>query len=328
MQTDIVIANSRAPARIAHWSLVGAKLAAAVQLGRPKFLAGGFASYALGTVIAHETSGVFDLRRCLVGQAVVSSLQLMTHYSNDYFDYEADVANRTPTSWSGGSRILANAVLPRRFALYAALFWALCAMGGMVWVRLLMTTSVVWWLMVAILLLAWSYSAPPLQLHSRGVGEITASVIVAALVPCLACVIQTGSIAPVVVMAALPLILLQFVMLLVLSVPDRSGDLAVGKKTLSVRLGINCAGFLHQVALFTAFASVPVLWLWGLPASIALAVLLPAPLALIQVFAVARGALHHSDAWPRLAFGSVALVFLTTIAEVLGALFLRRGGPG
>ena len=54
----------------------------------------------------------FDAARFAWGQLVVTATQLMTHYANDYFDLEADRANRTPTRWSGGSRVLPDGVLP------------------------------------------------------------------------------------------------------------------------------------------------------------------------------------------------------------------------
>ena len=36
----------------------------------------------------------------------------MTHYANDYFDFEADRANQARTRWSGGSGVLARGELP------------------------------------------------------------------------------------------------------------------------------------------------------------------------------------------------------------------------
>ena len=50
----------------------------------------------------------------------MTSFQLMTHYANDYFDLEADRANQTPTTWSGGSRVLPAGELSPRVALIAA----------------------------------------------------------------------------------------------------------------------------------------------------------------------------------------------------------------
>src|SRR6478752_5666224 len=98
-----------------------AKLVAFVRLGRPLFLGGGFILFGLGAAIAHLAGHAIDLGRYALGQATVTAFQLMTHYANDYFDYAADRANATPTRWSGGSRVLPNAELPRHVALVGSL---------------------------------------------------------------------------------------------------------------------------------------------------------------------------------------------------------------
>ena len=123
----------------------------------------------------------------------MSAIQLMTHYANDYFDYEADRANDTPTRWSGGSRVLVNAELPRVVALRAALLLAGRSRGARVSrdhggpvpvqpssLRLMQA-------------LAWSYSAPPLRLHSRGLGEATTALVVPLFTPLAGFLVQSGS---------------------------------------------------------------------------------------------------------------------------------------
>ena len=93
----------------------------ALKMGRPLFLGGGFLLYGLGAAIAalNSPDGVIDGRLYLLGQAAVTAFQLMTHYANDYFDFEADKANLTPTPWSGGSRVLVGGGLPQATALIA-----------------------------------------------------------------------------------------------------------------------------------------------------------------------------------------------------------------
>src|SRR5439155_12228966 len=78
-----------------------ARAVAVVRLGRPVFLLGGFALYGLGALAAVRRGYRFDGVTFALGQLAVSSIQLMTHYCNDYYDYEADTANQTPTRWSG-----------------------------------------------------------------------------------------------------------------------------------------------------------------------------------------------------------------------------------
>src|SRR5206468_6718241 len=87
------------------------RLMAFVRLGRPQFLVGGFVLYGLGGALAVAGGAAFDPWRYGWGQLVVTATQLMTHYANDYFDLEADRANRTPTRWSGGSRVLPDGAL-------------------------------------------------------------------------------------------------------------------------------------------------------------------------------------------------------------------------
>src|SRR5215218_6661584 len=95
-----------------------------IRLGRPLFLGGGFLLYALGAAVAAWHGAAIDLGRYALGQLAVTAFQLMTHYANDYFDYDADRANLTPTKWSGGSRVLSAGELPRRVALIAAIVLA------------------------------------------------------------------------------------------------------------------------------------------------------------------------------------------------------------
>src|SRR6185503_17692327 len=101
-------------------SRVVTALIAFLRLGRPLFLGGGFLMFGLGAAIAAWHGHAIVPRRYALGQLAVTALQLMTHYANDYFDYDADRANLTPTRWSGGSRVLVEGALPRSAAFVAA----------------------------------------------------------------------------------------------------------------------------------------------------------------------------------------------------------------
>jgi 1,4-dihydroxy-2-naphthoate octaprenyltransferase len=175
-------------------------------------------------------------------------------------------------------------------------------------------------LVLSIAALAWTYSAPPIRLHSRGVGELAAAVVVAALVPWLGCAVQRGGPSSLALAAVLPLVLIQFAMLLVIGVPDRRGDACVGKRTLVVRLGVRDSATLHNVALVTAYVFMTVLWALGLSANVMAAFVVTAPLACLQLARVAKGHFHDARHWEGLAFGSVALVLLSALAELVGFL--------
>jgi 1,4-dihydroxy-2-naphthoate polyprenyltransferase len=295
------------------------RLGAFIRLGRPIFLIGGFTLYDLGAAVAAYRGYDIDWRRFGWGQVAVTATQLMTHYSNDYFDLEADRANPTPTHWSGGSRVLANGELPRWVALAASLVLAMIALFATIVLQTSLSAGKASAaLLLAALVLSWAYSAPPLRLHSRGVGEFVAMVIVTLLVPLIGFSVQAGRLEPLAFVSAAPLCFLQFAMLLAVEFPDEAGDTVVGKRTLVVRFGASRAAGLYVAALALAYLLLPA-WNWlGLPTSVALALVLLLPLAAWLAWRVVRGEHRQPRYWNRLAFGSAALVTISALLE-LGA---------
>ncbi|MBV9277637.1 MAG: hypothetical protein JOZ97_05310, partial [Candidatus Eremiobacteraeota bacterium] len=93
---------------------------AIVRLSRLKFITGGLLSIALGTVIARYEGHPVGLAACLLALFTVTIFQLMTHYSNDYFDRECDERS-VPTAFSGGSGVLQRSELTPIFAARLAL---------------------------------------------------------------------------------------------------------------------------------------------------------------------------------------------------------------
>jgi 1,4-dihydroxy-2-naphthoate octaprenyltransferase len=291
---------------------------AVVRLGRPVFLLGGIVLYALGTLAAFRSGHAFDLRAFVLGQLAVSSIQLMTHYANDYFDYDADCANRTPTRWSGGSRVLVNGDLPREVALRASLLVGSVAPIALLGIALSERSfgGELFILIGLMQVLAWSYSAPPFRLHSRGLGELTTALVVPMGMLLTGFLVQSGRLAWLPIALAIPLALLQIVMLLSIEIPDRAGDERVGKRTLVVRLGPVRAVRVAVVLIALAFASVAAAVARGaLPSSVAWAWLALAPLALLHAARLLRVDVRSPASRNALAFGAVAFFFLAAVAE-------------
>ncbi len=294
---------------------------ALIRLGRPVFLGGGIAFQLLGAALALADGVPPDLRRLLAAQAAVTAVQLMTHYANDYFDLEADRANRTPTRWSGGSRVLPEGLLPPASAAVAAGVLALIALAAIGWLGLAGDRPLAAGLALLALLLAFGYSAPPARLHTRGLGEITAVLVVPVLTPLVGYTAQTGRIAPLPLLACPPLALLQLAMLLAVAFPDAAGDARTGKRTLVVRLGVGSAR-LYIGAVAAAYGILPVLVAAGLPTLIAAALTGSLPLAAWQIARVGRGDWRIAARQDSLAFGSIALLMLAAVTELLACLAL------
>ena len=324
MTARVAAPRTRLPARPASRRKVPTlqSVLAIIRLGRPMFLGGGFIIYALGSAIAARAGHVIDLHRYLLGQAAVTSFQLMTHYANEYFDYEADRANTTPTRWSGGSRVLVGDLLPRRVALHAALVLLALGLGCSAWllVEAGAEAPLRAFTLAAILALAWGYSAPPLRLCAAGLGEVATAAVVTVLVPFLAFQLQAPGLAglDLLGLSLPPLALLQIAMLLAIEFPDAAGDAATGKRTLVVRLGAARAAQLYVAITAAAFAWLPLAHALGLPGAVALAAALPVPLA---IWRIARISEHRDPAaYERLTFFAVFLLVVTGTAELIAYL--------
>ncbi|HUS29841.1 MAG TPA: prenyltransferase [Kofleriaceae bacterium] len=298
--------------------MTGRDVIAFIKLGRPMFLGGGFILYALGAVIAARHGHAIDWRHYLVGQGAVTAFQLMTHYANDYFDYDADRQNATPTKWSGGSRVLPDGDLPRHVALVAALVFAALGITASIALAASRAGSLAVPTLALVLVLAWEYSAPPLRLCAAGLGELTTAIVVTVLVPWLGFYLQApaGGGGRALALTIVPLALLQIAMLLAIEFPDAAGDAATGKRTLVVRLGAATAA-----RLYVAITALAYLWpiaalALGLPARVVVALAIPAPIAIWRMMRIA----DHADAsaFERLTFWAVFLLVATS-ALALGA---------
>ncbi len=288
-----------------------------IKLGRLHFLLGGFLLHALGVMMAVYAGAPLDLAALLWGQVVITATQLMTHYANDYFDLDADRKNQTPTNWSGGSRVLVEARLPAQAALYSALLLAGVALAASLVLSVIVRPGLLTFLLLlAAQALAWFYSAPPLRLHSRGLGEATTSMVVTCLTPLTGYYLQSGRLDWLPLLAAAPLCCLQFAMLLAIEFPDEAGDRQADKRTLVVRRGARAAARYYVVLVLLAYGLLPVLVLLGLPLLVAAAVGALAPLGLWQVWRVLRGDWQHPARWNRLAFYTIALLMASAAAEL------------
>lgn len=297
------------------------RLIAFIALGRPMFLAGGFVMHTLGVAMALYAGATLNPMALLWGQIAITSTQWMTQYANDYFDMQADRNNPTRTNWSGGSGVLLGGEIAPKTALVSALSLAVFALFATFMLVFDAGAGVLTLALIGLgMALAWFYSAPPLRLHSRGLGELTTAVIVPLIVPLTGYSLQMGRLDAVPLLAVLPLCCFQFAMLLSIEFPDEQGDRASGKGTLVVRLGAERAARLYVAVLATGYALLPLLMLAGVPLLPMLAVGLTLPLGGLQVYRMLRGDFRVPERWNSLAFGSVGLLIAS--AAVMAFAFL------
>ena len=298
-----------------------------VRLGRPLHLAGGFVFNGLGIAVTLFLGVTVNWTAAVWCQLAITATQLMTHYSNDYFDQDADAVTLTPTRWASGSRVLPAGLVQPRAALIAAL---VC--GGIALATTAVLTTIVpspFWTFCLLLLaifLAWNYSSPPLWLNRRGLGEISAALLVPGLTTLLSFQVQTGRLALLPILAVVPLCFFQFAMLLSVNFPDAAGDTLVNKRTLVVIYGARRTATLFLVVLACPYLLLPLLVWLGLPLAVAFAVLLTLPIAAWQGWRIRQGAATDPDRWEALAFWSIGLLMTTALLETAVFLVLRVTG--
>jgi 1,4-dihydroxy-2-naphthoate octaprenyltransferase len=249
---------------------------------RLPFLTATIVPVLLGILIA-ASHGRFDLVAAALTVIGAAFVQLGVNVSNDVFDtvQGADDANVTPTQFSGGSRVIQYGLVSlRRMVSVAAVCYVAAAVIGLV---LMATHGSVALLVIGVvgLIASLGYTAPPLKLVYRGLGEVAVAIGFGPLMLLGAYVVQTGgALAWEPFVASIPIALLVALILYVNEIPDRRGDAHAGKRTLPVRFSRTTIVTGYNVAAAAAYVAVVAGVVFGLLPVPTLLMLLTIPLAL------------------------------------------------
>jgi 1,4-dihydroxy-2-naphthoate octaprenyltransferase len=222
---------------------------------RAPFLAGSIVPVFIGTAYAilgkHFIFGPF--LAVILG---VGALHLGANLLNDYYDARgSDPINVRLTPFSGGSRVIQN----REIAPGVILFMALClfAIG---------LTCGIWLarfgrplaLVIGFLGLAagWSYSSPPLQFMSRGVGEIVIFFAFGPLITVGTHYALSGHLSWQAFALGFPQGFLIAEVIWINQFPDYQADKEAGKKNLVVRLGPKVSRYVYGLMMLFSFIAV------------------------------------------------------------------------
>ena len=254
----------------------------ALRTTRLPFLTATIVPVVLGIAIAAR-QGTFDLLTAVLTVVGAAFVQLGLNVANDVFDsvQGADEANVTPTQFSGGSRVIQYGLVTlRQMAGLATVFYLGAAAIGLILLALRGSSAL---LAIGVIgfVVSIGYTAPPLKLVYRGLGEIAVALGFGPLMLLGAYVVQTrGTLTWEPVVASLPIALLVALILYVNEIPDRRGDARAGKRTLPVRLpkAIVIGGY--RIAAVAAYVIVVAGVAAGLLPIPALLALLSIPLAL------------------------------------------------
>jgi 1,4-dihydroxy-2-naphthoate octaprenyltransferase len=204
---------------------------------RPAFLTITLAGCLLGLAVAVASGVAFNWERALATLLLAALAHAGINVLNDYCDHlnGTDARNRQRIyPYTGGSRFIQNGVLtPRQVLVFAVSLFAVTIAGGL-WL-ISVAGMGLFWIGLAGLAIGWAYSAPPLRLNSRGLGELC---VVAGmlLIVAGADTVQRGALDPLPWLAGAPYALLAANILYINQFPDRAADRVSGKLHWVARL--------------------------------------------------------------------------------------------
>jgi len=223
---------------------------------RPAFLTITLAGCLLGFATAVSVGAAFDWARALVTLVLALLAHAGINVLNDYCDHMNGTDARNTQRiypFTGGSRFIQNGVLtPRQVLTFAAALFVATIAGGL-WL-LSVAGGGLFWIGLAGLAIGWAYSAPPLQLNSRGVGELCVATGFL-LVVAGADYAQRSAFVPLPWLAGVPYALLVANILYINQFPDREADRASGKLHWVARLQPETAAWGYGLILLLAALS-------------------------------------------------------------------------
>jgi 1,4-dihydroxy-2-naphthoate polyprenyltransferase len=212
-------------------------------------------AYGLGAATAMLATGAFQPTLFWLGLACLFTLEVATVFTNEIFDWESDRRNTHAGPFTGGSRVLVEGRLtPGQLGLGAVA--ALLLSGGFAWgLPDPPTESLA--VLAVLAVLAIGYTAPPLKLCWRGVGELNVAATHSVLVVLFGHTLQGAALDdPLPWLLSLPLFLSVLPAITLSGVPDHDADRGAGKRTLVVLLGpAHAVRMVQGTALLAASAA-------------------------------------------------------------------------
>lgn len=227
---------------------------------RLHIVAGGILAFTLGALLALVNGGSFDLMRFLLFYAMIFFGDLSTHFSNDYFDVNQDRLISKKWVFSGKNILVNNPQMLRPVRLVSVVLLAISLLSAAAAVTFGLAPIEFLLLAFAVNFLGWFYSAPPIRLVSRGLGEVAIALAVGVGIPAAGYLSVMGHFDLLFGVLALPFLLYGFMLAFSLEAPDVAVDRLGGKKTVGSVKGafvvftLSFAVALAALLLFVGYA--------------------------------------------------------------------------
>jgi 1,4-dihydroxy-2-naphthoate octaprenyltransferase len=222
---------------------------------RPKFLIASAAPILVGSTLGYAMVETFQPGLFILALLAIMALHAGANITNDYFDHISgnDLVNKNPTPFSGGRRFIQEGILSPQATIIAAL--ACLAIGSALGVIIVVLTKSVFILLLGLagLLGGFFYTARPIQIGYRGVGEFVIALLFGLLPVYGSYYLQTQIIDTLPILPALIVSILIFLVILVNEFPDLPADAQANKRTLIVWLGVPACVWIYRAMLTGSF---------------------------------------------------------------------------
>jgi len=291
-----------------------------LKAARAPFFTGSLAPIIVGTATAFYEAGAVSWPRAVLALLALICLHAGANLANDYYDHlsgsdDINVSRAPP--FTGGSQFIQDGRAQPREILFASLLSL--GLGSAIGIYIVLVTG--WPILVLGIIGAatgFFYTAPPLKLGYRGLGEVFV-LLDFGLLPVLgAHYVQTRSFSAGPAVAGVVVGLLMANVLWINQFQDADADAAAGKRHCVVRLGRRASSRVHAALFALAYTVVVTGVVWrALPAS-ALLALLSLPLAARATLV----SLKHHDHLDLLTPANIATIATHLATSVLLAVGL------
>jgi 1,4-dihydroxy-2-naphthoate octaprenyltransferase len=218
-----------------------------------------FIAYTIGALAAAARTGTFNHAVFWLCYLCIFLMEALTVFSNEYFDFASDRANKNAGPFTGGSRVLVDGRLKfTELRTGVAITTLLLFAAGLSLLQVVSTLSLSEMMMLLLVAAAMTvgYTVPPIKLVYRGLGEINVGITHSFLVIVCGYAFQSGVwTASYPWLISIPLCLATLPAIILSAIPDHDADKAAGKRTLAVLLGPHTAAAVAGVFAVLAAAS-------------------------------------------------------------------------
>ena len=215
------------------------KIISWIKIMRLEFYSMPLVVYSLGALIFYRFNDLFLPINYVFGYLIIFLIELLTVFTNEYYDFEADMLNKTPGRFTGGSRMLVENKISikglKTSLIFVSLF--LLILSGYLLNITFFSHQVLFLLAIGIIF-GVSYTAPPLKFSYRGLGELDVAFIHGFYVITCGYVFQKGIFdANILWIIAMPIFFSSLAGVSLGGLPDIESDRIVSKKSIAVLIG-------------------------------------------------------------------------------------------